>query len=375
MKNIFKNIEQKFAWSFTGAMIGIVFGSLGIYVTYFEERSPNITATIISEVQVVDIKENISDLKILYRNKDILSENKSLKLYTINIQNSGSETILKSFYDEDAPFGVVINNGDIIENPSVVGASSDYLKENFQFITNNANKLTLKPIIFESNQEVQLKLLVLHDVDISPTLELTGKIAHVSIINPKILPMHEENSTFLKSILNGSITDQIGRIILYPSILLILFLVTSFFLLIPSKVQSKKRNRIFTNFITDMNLNKSKEINWVYNRYIENGVGFLVIAQGLNGSEPRLQEVYGKLISDENYELKNDLDLLNRHRSITVFQSLINYGLLSFNSNNIQQNNKLGDVLEKFLNYLCLNYPKDLEGYRRICKNNAQPSN
>lgn len=78
-----------------------------------------------------------------------------------------------------------------------------------------------------------------------------------------------------------------------------------------------------------------------------------------------MQDSYENLISSDVSELSNDIDLLNRHRSISVFRNILNYGLVTFVNDQVDQNKELKNILEKFIYFMCANYPKNMEGYNR----------
>jgi hypothetical protein len=66
------------------------------------------------EFNLVEIREKISNLKILYENDDILESQKEIKVVRLELINEG-ETILQSYYDQLEPFGLRFSNAKILD--------------------------------------------------------------------------------------------------------------------------------------------------------------------------------------------------------------------------------------------------------------------
>ena len=98
MEPITKRIVNASAWSFVGVLV-----TAAVFV-FVEYRNPfDFRIELIDEFNLVEVKEKISDLKILYEDDDILESQKEIKVIRINLSNNG-ETILQSYYDSTRTF-------------------------------------------------------------------------------------------------------------------------------------------------------------------------------------------------------------------------------------------------------------------------------
>lgn len=121
-----QNIEHKFSWSFIGFLLAIIFGLLTIYIGFLKESRPNLRFEILSNTSVLDVKEELTNLEIIYDGIDINKLNQSIRLIVFRVINVGQDDILKGYYDENDLFGFSIKNGKIIKT-EILNASNDYL--------------------------------------------------------------------------------------------------------------------------------------------------------------------------------------------------------------------------------------------------------
>ena len=74
----------------------------------------------------MDVKEELTNLEIIYDGIDINKLNQSIRLIVFRVINVGQDDILKGYYDENDLFGFSIKNGKIIKT-EILNASNDYL--------------------------------------------------------------------------------------------------------------------------------------------------------------------------------------------------------------------------------------------------------
>ena len=87
--SIMKTILNGSAWSFIGVLLA------GAFFYWQEYRNPfDFRMELIDEFNLVEVKEKISDLKIIYKNEDILENEKEIKVIRFRISNQG-DTILQ----------------------------------------------------------------------------------------------------------------------------------------------------------------------------------------------------------------------------------------------------------------------------------------
>jgi hypothetical protein len=107
--SIIRTIISGSAWSFIGVLVAAAFFYWQEYRNPFEFR-----IELRDEFNLVEIREKISNLKILYENDDILESQKEIKVVRLELINEG-ETILQSYYDQLEPFGLRFSNAKILD--------------------------------------------------------------------------------------------------------------------------------------------------------------------------------------------------------------------------------------------------------------------
>lgn len=126
-------IDKKFGWSFMGFVLAALFGGVAIYTEFVRDTSPVVRYEILSNTKILDVKEDVSGLSIIYNAEDIRKSRKTLSVLLVNVGNQGRSAILKSHYDSDAPLGLSINSGEIIK-AEVTTATTEYLKKNIAYV-------------------------------------------------------------------------------------------------------------------------------------------------------------------------------------------------------------------------------------------------
>lgn len=85
IKNKLSKIDQKFSWSFLGFIIGIIGIGFTIYTIFFFEKVPIIKYEVISNTSVLDVKENISRLDIIFDSVSIKKSEQNLRIITLTL--------------------------------------------------------------------------------------------------------------------------------------------------------------------------------------------------------------------------------------------------------------------------------------------------
>lgn len=181
MLKYISNLYKKNKLGFIG-IIGIIFtiilGGLTLYYRFYTPQ-PEISYTILSDSNIVDLHKPLEDLKILFQNEDIQENNLNLKIYSLKISNSGTKNILEAHYASDEDWGIKITEGKIIES-RLVESNSDYLKRNLNLEIVDDKTINFKKVIFDKNDYFTLEVLVLHPRDSDINLIPFGKISGIS---------------------------------------------------------------------------------------------------------------------------------------------------------------------------------------------------
>lgn len=178
--NKIKTIDSKFSWSFIGVIIGIAGLSYGIFVDNFKHEEPDLVFDVLSNTHVLDLKEDISDLKILYKSQNLKETKKTLVLLTIRISNEGNKEIKEVDYYSKVPFGIKIIGGQIAESPTLINASRDFFKEHVKLNYDTLNNILIEKIPIAKKEFFTIKTLIICDKDSTPSIFPFGELSGIT---------------------------------------------------------------------------------------------------------------------------------------------------------------------------------------------------
>ena len=142
--DILRNLDQKYPSAFLGLIAGLIVGIIGIYLTLFYEKKPEIRFDVISNYRVYDIRENIGSLQINFEGENIREKGQTLSLITVRMANTSRVDILKTFFDEKDLLGLEVKSSRIIKY-DVIATSNQYLRDTLRIEQ-------IKKTLFCSNQ-------------------------------------------------------------------------------------------------------------------------------------------------------------------------------------------------------------------------------
>ena len=99
------------------------------YIFWVVDKEPNISFDILSNTEVFSVNTQVENLSVKYGNQDLSKSNKKLVLLTIRYFNGGDQVLLENDYFTRTPLGLKILNGNIADDPEIISASNDVLKE------------------------------------------------------------------------------------------------------------------------------------------------------------------------------------------------------------------------------------------------------
>lgn len=263
-------IDKKLSWSFLGFILAAFFGGIAIYTEFIRDTSPTLKYEILSNTKILDVKEDVTGLGIIYNNEDIRKAHKTLSVLIVRVSNEGRSPILKTYYDNASPLGLSISSGEII-TAEVINATTDYLRQNAGISVRDPSNVEFSQMIIEPNESFTTKLLILNPEQNAPTIFPKGKIAGVK----KLLLVDRQSEytkeTFIMKALSGSLWVQVFRTITYVvAFILLLIVVIAPPIYISEKKDQWKRNSILRQFKsrTDSALNNlNVELYDFYKRY------------------------------------------------------------------------------------------------------------
>lgn len=172
-------------------MIGVVAVVIGLLVYYWqrEEERLDLRVQINSVENLIELKEQIDDLMIMYKGRDITNREEQIKIVNFTIFNQGND-VLQQYYDRNDTFGIKFYDCEIIAF-KLSETNSDYVVGNIKPRINNVAEvedskigiLELRKIIIERDERIMLKVYFLQRGElIRPKLEVIGKIAGIKKI-------------------------------------------------------------------------------------------------------------------------------------------------------------------------------------------------
>ena len=302
-----KETLSKYSYYSTAiAFIGLLGAILTIYAFFFQNSENRIQYEIITNSNVLDINTNISKLDIVYDSTSLKDKNQNLRVISLRVKNVGNTNILKTFYDNASPLGVQINDGYIVENPEILETSNDYLKSNLKAIKLNDNTIKFTNVILDKNEFYEIKLLVLHELNQTPTLVSIGKVAgikNIQIINSSEV---EADVPFFTKSFSGNIFVQLARGVAY-FIVIVLLIAASVGIseFISSKRKKRKKRKLIESFENSTGYKSKKIHDVIFDNFENDGLrmlkrkfSLLTDEEELNISIQRWDEIHCPIMSD-----------------------------------------------------------------------------
>ncbi len=343
---LLNNLDRKYAF---GLLTGLVFGLLSVYTDFFRSTSPQIQFDILSNTTVVDLKENIGKIDILYDSTNILSKKQTLSLITLKITNNGNSDVLKNFYDIHFPLGFKIDRGTLLEKPTLIQSSNNYIRQSIGLTSKNQNEINFTDFIFERDEFFILKILVLHKVDEQPEIIPEGKVAGVKQISVTKSYLSKETKTFWQRVFDGSVLTHVTRFFTYLfSFVLFALVIVLPISFVSDSIAKKKRKRKLKEFRIHLKREFTNPEIFLTEFFLDNGIDALKRFKKIASQYQRYRRVFE--VINPNLEPR----LMLKHSELRPYEratiELIN--ALKENQYVIVHDDKLNfrDNLDNFLN-------------------------
>jgi hypothetical protein len=301
-----KSLDSKFSWSFMGFLIGILGIGYAIYIDQFKEEKPKVIFDILSNTQVLSVKENLNKLDIIYDNQNLKEQKENLILLTIRISNEGNEDIRESDYYSKAPFGFKINNGKIAENPIIIDASSKILKDNLALSYDTINNIILNKVPFNRDQYFTIKVLTICKENVLPSITPTGNITGINEIFPvrnSYINGQKKELSFFESLTFGSFAMHIARFFFYIFFIAIIGLLIGFpASKISTILENKKRKKKIEKFRDKTKIQLSDNIDLIFDFYKDQGEYRIKWLNRILGDKEKLKK---HILRNENINLED----------------------------------------------------------------------
>jgi hypothetical protein len=177
------SIDKKFPWSFSGFVIGIIALVVSVVIFYYTESKEKFDLKIIieDEFNIIELKDELKDLKVFYKDDNIIEQNKEIKIVIYSFLNEG-KLITQDYYDKNMDFAIKFDSSNILST-AVIGSNSEYLKKDFLIDKKDSVKkdiVNFKKLIFEPGKKITLKSYLIQNKGIkNTTIQFLGKIAGI----------------------------------------------------------------------------------------------------------------------------------------------------------------------------------------------------
>ncbi|EPS8935087.1 hypothetical protein ACVJEA_003782 [Vibrio cholerae] len=249
--------ERKLPYSFVSTILGLVGVIAAIYFSMYYEKKPQLDIEILSQFSALDIKESVDSLDVIYNNGSLNAKGQSLSVVELKIVNNGDAPILRTYYDPQSKAGFTVNNGEIPESPIITSSKTPYKTEEIHLELNNKNSIFLPHVIINPGDHYIIKLIVLHNSNLKPSIESFGVIAGFDSINVLTNLKSEDNRNFIQKFFDGSLVMNIGRFFFFG--IIFLFGIISL-ILAEEKISKLKYSRKFKKSIEQFKKCNSQRI-------------------------------------------------------------------------------------------------------------------
>ena len=364
-----KNFYKKHAWSFWSLLIGILGICYAIYVDFIKIEKPKLSFEILSHTKVLDVKEDISKLEIIYDGENLKEKDNTLRILTVKIVNNGNTNIKDNDYDSVLSLGLIIENGKIAKVPDLLETSNNYLKERLSISIDTLNQIIFNKPHLDKDQFFILKILIISKENEVPKIVPFGKISGITSAFPVIdkEEKSKQKNTFFQKLNFGSFWIHLSRFIYY----LLIIVIVSFVIFIPleklidySESKSKKRkirkfqsiydteDKMYIDVVFDIYLNyDTVYLHWLSDLFSDNEKAQRFI--NYISFKSKEDKIVKKLIVPELYyeDFENEKDLLTIN-AIEIIRVLRSKNILKSENNNLELNTSFYESLNEFRIFL-----------------------
>ena len=213
----------------------------------FHTKSPRLQYEIVSQVKLFNEAKNLSKIQLLVDTVDIIREGQNISYYVLMIHNIGNQHLRWNDYDEGR-FGIVVNNGNILQEVNFVEASSPHIEERFrESQTPSTNNFIFIPSVsLDKNEWYSISFSVIHRDDSLPSLMPVGKIIGQEQILVSTTSSDNSKISINDILFSGGIWAFLVRAFAYFIIWLIIVFIISFsYTRISELIQKRKRETIW----------------------------------------------------------------------------------------------------------------------------------
>lgn len=282
-------LDKRYGWSLLGFLLAAIFGGISFYTEFIRDHRAQLRFEVISDASVLDVREQLGNLEIIYDGRDIKKAKQSLRVVIVRITNVGAADVLIGHYDQHSPLGFTVTGGNLLR-AEILSASNQYLLQTLHIDTEVINNARFSPVIMESNEWFTVKSLIIHAEGVKPTLQAMGKIAGVREIRIVDSTEATESPGFLSIAFSGGIWVQAVRLVPYTILFILLMVVViAPFAGISGFLSKRRRRKHVSSFKSLTKRSLSEKDEYIFERYIQNDIHYLLMLRRALLNEDRLK--------------------------------------------------------------------------------------
>ena len=306
---------------------------------------------ITADSSVLDIKENLGALDVIYENESLSERRQDLRFITFKVINQGNAPILSNYYDKNDPVGFEVIDGKLADEPTLLNASNDYLKEKLLTKTTPNNKVLFSNVILEPNEYFELKVLVLHELGKKPYIKAFGKIATVNSIDVLRDFSSANKLSFLEITFGGGLFSNLARLFSYG--LIFLFLMIGLIVSsdkIDSIKEKRRKERLLKTFKEYDSDKVTDKDSFFFDYYLNHGASVVREYHSIMKSESILSSLFNE--GEVPKETSRKSIRLRIKGEKEMFEELKNEGFVTIKDEAVIVDEQRLSVLTDFVNYL-----------------------
>ena len=248
-----------------------------------------------SNTPVLNVREKLPDLEVLYQGLDIAKSGKTLSVLLVRVVNRGAANLLNTHYDGRAPVGIFVGDGTLIRG-ELSATSNDYLAKAARLSVSDST-VTFEPVILEPGEWFLVKLLVLHGAGTQPSVASRGKIAGMHDIGVVLPSPESDKEGFWYRVFSGSATTQLVRLTVYfvGGVLCVIAIIFPG-IAISDYLTKKRRSKLVSRFKLVTKLSLHAADNYIFDGFIEYGLRWVEKQVEVVVDSDRLQKRVAKYL-------------------------------------------------------------------------------
>lgn len=360
----FTNLDKRFAWSFLGFMLAAIFGGITIYTEFYRVDNPELVVEILNDTNVLDVKEDVNELKIFYGDVDIKSLNQTLSVLFLRVKNDGGAPILNGYYDNKYPLNIALKDGKFLKAEQT-SSTNNYLKTSALPTINSEKTILLPNIILEQGESYTIKILTLHSADSDVEINVLGKIAGVRNIRLSKNNDTEEEMSYWGKVFFGDAWVQLVRFPIYFfGFILLIGLTVAPIASASDYFTKRKRKNIITQYKAYENDKITEKHKLLFEAYVEDGLAPIAETKEILSDKEKLKKIVIKGKSErrrpsdrhpDRLDERHSRDPRRYYRRATIYRLLNSIEGFSENENNeIISNPNIEKLLGKFIDFVVI---------------------